>query len=81
MTDYVLHSDQDLLALAARGDSMAEEMLLSRDSRTVRACARPLFLMGGDSEDLIQVGEAIYHRYRHMVRDFIDGIGFEPEDQ
>ena len=56
MTDYVLHSDQDLLALAARGDSMAEEMLLSRYSRTVRACARPLFLMGGDSEDLIQEG-------------------------
>ena len=56
MTDYILHSDHDLLALAARGDSMAEETLLSRYSRTVRACARPLFLMGGDSEDLIQEG-------------------------
>ena len=56
MTDYILHSDQDLLSLAANGDSLAEETLLSRYSRTVRACARPLFLMGGDSEDLIQEG-------------------------
>ena len=56
MTDYILHSDQDLLSLAASGDSLAEETLLSRYSRTVRACARPLFLMGGDSEDLIQEG-------------------------
>ena len=56
MTDYILHSDQDLLLLAAGGDSLAEETLLSRYSRTVRACARPLFLMGGDSEDLIQEG-------------------------
>ena len=56
MTDYILHSDQDLLSLAASGDPLAEETLLSRYSRTVRACARPLFLMGGDSEDLIQEG-------------------------
>ena len=56
MTDYILHSDQDLLSLAANGDSLAEETLLSRYSRAVRACARPLFLMGGDSEDLIQEG-------------------------
>lgn len=56
MTEYNLHSDQDLLLLAANGDSLAEETLLSRYSRSVRACARPLFLMGGDSEDLIQEG-------------------------
>ena len=56
MTDYILLSDQDLLSLAEKGDSRAEETLLSRYSRTVRACARPLFLMGGDSEDLIQEG-------------------------
>ena len=56
MTDYILRSDQDLLSLVSGGDSLAEETLLSRYSRTVRACARPLFLMGGDSEDLIQEG-------------------------
>lgn len=56
MTEYDLLSDLDLLKLASSGDVQAEEMLLSRYSRSVRACARPLFLMGGDSEDLIQEG-------------------------
>ena len=56
MTDYFQLSDLDLVSLAIRGDSLAEETLLSRYSRAVRACARPLFLMGGDSEDLIQEG-------------------------
>ena len=56
MTDYYQLSDPDLVSLAISGDSLAEETLLSRYSRAVRACARPLFLMGGDSEDLIQEG-------------------------
>ena len=56
MTDYSHLTDQDLLSLAAKGFSEAEETLLSRYSRTVRACARPLFLAGGDSEDLVQEG-------------------------
>lgn len=49
-------SDPALLELAAKGDRAAEEALVSRYMRLVRICARPLFLAGGDSEDLFQEG-------------------------
>ena len=49
-------SDEDLCARAAQGDPWAETELVQRYGRLVRACARPLFLAGGDSEDLIQEG-------------------------
>lgn len=48
--------DELLQELAARGDQPAEEALILRYSYVVRSCARPLFLAGGDSEDLIQEG-------------------------
>ena len=35
---------------------MAEEVLVARYHRLVRTCARPFFLVGGDSEDLTQEG-------------------------
>lgn len=50
------YSDETLCALAASGDREAEERLAVRYSRLVRSCARPYFLAGGDSEDLIQEG-------------------------
>lgn len=49
-------SDEDLCSLCARGDRAAEEILVSRYHRVVRSCARPYFLAGGDSEDLLQEG-------------------------
>ena len=49
-------SDEELCLGAAQGDSQAETELVRRYSWLVRACARPLFLAGGDSEDLIQEG-------------------------
>lgn len=49
-------SDEALCAQAAKGDRLAEEELVLRYNRTVRMCARPYFLAGGDSEDLIQEG-------------------------
>ncbi len=49
-------SDEELCVLAAKGSSPAENELVRRYSRLVRICARPLFLVGGDSEDLIQEG-------------------------
>ncbi len=44
--------------------------------------AQAFAMLCGDenNDDLIQVGVAIYHRYRHIVRDFVEEIGFEPED-
>ncbi len=49
-------TDEALCAMAAGGDREAEELLVTRYYGTVRACARPLFLVGGDGEDLIQEG-------------------------
>ncbi len=56
MRDLTLLTDQDLQRLAVSGDCAAEELLASRYMQLVRACARPLFLAGGDSEDLSQEG-------------------------
>ena len=49
-------SDEELWRAAANGDSEAEELLVMKYNKVVKACARPYFLMGGDSEDLIQEG-------------------------
>lgn len=49
-------SDETLCEKAASGDRVAEEELAVRYNRLVRVCARPFFLAGGDSEDLIQEG-------------------------
>lgn len=56
MRDLSLLADADLQRLAAMGDRVAEEVLAGRYMQLVRACARPLFLAGGDSEDLSQEG-------------------------
>lgn len=49
-------TDESLWEKATAGDSGAEEALILRYQRVVRSCARPLFLAGGDSEDLLQEG-------------------------
>ena len=49
-------SDETLCRMAAEGCRDAEEELALRYNRVVRKYARPLFLAGGDSEDLIQEG-------------------------
>lgn len=49
-------TDEGLWRMATDGDSDAEEELIKRYQSVVRACARPLFLAGGDSEDLMQEG-------------------------
>jgi len=49
-------TDEQLCAMVSAGDSASEETLVLRYSRLVRICARPYFLVGGDSEDLIQEG-------------------------
>ena len=54
--NYNFYSDERLQAMALDGDSHAEELLATRYSRLVRVCARPYFLVGGDSEDLTQEG-------------------------
>ena len=56
MKNFVTISDEQLQSLAASRQSGAEEALAERYIRLVRVCARPYFLIGGDSEDLIQEG-------------------------
>lgn len=53
---YETLSDEELCAFAATGDRRAEEEIVTRYHGLVRSCARPLFLVGGDGEDLIQEG-------------------------
>ena len=56
MCNYADIDDEELQRMAMEGDRSAEETLTERYMRLVRICARPLFLAGGDSEDLIQEG-------------------------
>ena len=56
MTEYEKLSDIELQRLVTMEDRGAEEELAGRYMQLVRQCARPLFLAGGDSEDLIQEG-------------------------
>ena len=63
-------TDEALCALAASGVREAEEVLVTRYGRLVRTCARPFFLAGGDSEDLIQEGMV---GLIHAVREYDAG--------
>ena len=49
-------SDEQLWRQAIEGDESAEAELVKKYSKVVKACARPYFLIGGDSEDLNQEG-------------------------
>ncbi len=49
-------SDEALCQLSREENRAAEEVLVARYHRLVRSCARPYFLAGGDSEDLLQEG-------------------------
>lgn len=55
-TDFSSLSDEALCLQSLSGVPQAEEELVKRYGRLVRMFARPLFLAGGDSEDLIQEG-------------------------
>ena len=56
LDEYITLSDERLCELAHGGDQIAEEALVSRYTRLVRQLARPFYLAGGDSDDLIQEG-------------------------
>ena len=56
MENNEILTDEELQAMALDRRPGAEEVLAERYVRLVRVCARPFFLSGGDSEDLIQEG-------------------------
>ena len=49
-------NDEELVTRAQSGDKQATEELLRRHAGIVRSCARGFFLIGGETEDLIQEG-------------------------
>ena len=53
---YDSMTDEELLLASRQGIQEAEEALILRYGRVIRSLARPFFLSGGDSEDLIQEG-------------------------
>ena len=54
--DYKEYSDELLVRMARDGDEKAENFLLKKYKDFVRSKARAYFLVGGDSDDLIQEG-------------------------
>ena len=48
--------DEELLRLGQNGDKQATEELIRRYAGLVRRCARGFFLIGGETEDLLQEG-------------------------
>lgn len=69
-------SDNDLCSLVKNGARDAEEILVCRYLRLVKACARPYFLAGADGEDLIQ--EGMFGLIK-AIRDYdeVKGVPFE----
>ncbi len=49
-------TEEELLRAARAGERAAGDLLVRRFFRLVKSCARPYFLAGGDTEDLIQEG-------------------------
>ena len=56
MTNYEEISDEELQECCRNGDKAAENCLLDRYAVHVRKLAAPLYICGGDKEDLIQEG-------------------------
>ncbi|MBQ8876048.1 MAG: sigma-70 family RNA polymerase sigma factor [Clostridia bacterium] len=60
--EYGKQSDEKLVELSRSGDKQATEELLLRHAGLVRGIARGFFLMGGETEDLLQEGMiGLYH--------------------
>ena len=55
-TDYGLLSDEALVTLAQSGDVSAEEEIINRYKGLVRSRAHLYFIVGADTEDVIQEG-------------------------
>lgn len=56
MLDYFKMTDTELVMMSRNGDASAEEFLMKKYSRLVRKEIRFLFIMGADSDDLLQEG-------------------------
>lgn len=66
-SDYVDMTDEEVVELCHRGDTMAEEYLLNKYKNFVRSKARSYFLIGADHEDIVQEGMIGLYK---AIRDF-----------
>ena len=65
MADYSRLSDEELIQRIRSGEQQPEDYLLEKYKPLVRRCARPLYLAGGDQEDLLQEGMlGLFHAIR-----------------
>ena len=65
--DFTLMVDEEIVALANDGDTLAQEFLIEKYKNFVRAKARSYFLIGADKEDIIQEGMIGLYK---AIRDF-----------
>ena len=63
-------SDEELIARLRDGETIIEDYLMEKDKGLVRQKARAMFLIGGDTDDLIQEGMIGLFK---AVRDFQPG--------
>ena len=62
MSEQTERKDEELVCLARDGDKQAMDELMLRYAGLVRSCVRGFFLVGGESEDLVQEGMiGLYH--------------------
>ena len=64
---YKIAKDEELVLMAQNGDDEAQEYLLDKYKSLVRAKSRAYFLIGADSEDIIQEGMICLYK---AVRDY-----------
>jgi len=72
-----IRNETELIALAQSGDGRAMEELLARYANMVKGCARGFFLLGGETEDLIQEGMIGLYAAIVEYRDKEDGSSFK----
>ncbi len=70
-------TDEELLAFSQAGDSKATETLLERYSDLVRHLSRRYFLVGGETEDLIQEGMIGLYQAVSDYREKSNGSAFK----
>ncbi|WP_313525136.1 RNA polymerase sporulation sigma factor SigH [Anaerotignum sp.] len=66
-SSFAAFRDEELVLMAQQGDTQAEEYLMDKFKPLVKARSRAYFLIGADSEDIIQEGMIGLYK---AVRDF-----------
>lgn len=56
MSNYEEYSDEQLITLMQKGEQAAEDCLLNKYKAVVRRKVRTMYLIGGETDDLIQEG-------------------------